>query len=256
MPMEINTLFIVVLVIFAVFMVLGYLRGMLGIIFGVASWVFFYIFVNWASPMVYANIQDGVIREKVSAATYEYLDQKTDDSFGDTLSGLGEGTDVDVDALQDDLFKQYGIKLPKDLLTDKGDTMDVSDMVDKKAVKKAANDARALLLLQVTAIVTQAILRGLSAIIAAVVAILICLAVYILIKLISKAPFLGEANRTVGLVFGACEGLMIVWILMYVIAVSGTNEFGQNMMAQIENNVILKFLYEYNQILAFWNMGG
>ena len=250
MAFEFNTLFIVVLIIFAVFMILGFLRGILGIVFGVASWVFVFIFVNWASPVILDNIREGAIQEKVFEATYDYLDKKVDDDISGAIPGMEDESDVRVDKIQEDLFSVYGIKLPKELLTDDENSIDITDMMDKSVIKKAADDARTMILMQVTAVVTLAILRALSSIIAVVVALLICTAVFILIKLISKTPFLGEANRKVGLVFGAVEGLMVVWILMYVIAVAGTSDFGQKMMAQIDGNFILGFLYEYNLFLV------
>ncbi len=248
---EINSLFIVVIVIFAAFMVLGFMRGVLGIIFGVVSWVFLFFFVNWAAPQVYDNLKDTRMEKEIATYVYEYLDEKTDD----TISDLGTEIDLDagIDALSDGLFSNYGIMIPKELLLGSKDTIKESDVAE--VAKEGAEDARAALLLSLTAIVTGAILNGLSVLISAVIAFVICFVVYLLIKIISKAPLLGKANRAVGLVFGVFEGLMVVWVLMYIVSICAATDFGQQMMQQINDNTILKFLYDYNQIVIITNRG-
>lgn len=246
--MEINGLFIAVLIIFAVLMLLGFLRGILGIVFGVASWVFFFVFVNWASPQVYTNLQGTSIEESIFEHVYTYLDEKTDDSVSSIEKSIDEG--IKPEKLKDDIFSKYGIMIPEEFLSD-----DVGSLVsDNELVNSKIDTAKSGLLLEVTVIVTRAVLKGVSTVISAFIAIIICLAVFVAIKLIGKAPMLGEANRAVGLVFGAFEALMVVWLFMYVIATMATSDFGQSMMAQIDNNMILKFLYENNQILAFTSL--
>ena len=246
--MEINALFIAVLVILAVFMLLGFLRGIMGIVFGVVSWIFFFIFVGWANPVIYSNLEDGNIEKNVSAGIYAFLDEKTANVTEDVADSYNDT--MDPEAIRDTLFKNYGIMLPEGLLSDSNDVTSVKDEVGEMA-QQSVEDARSVLLLRVTAIVTDSVMKAISTLMAAGIALAICLAVFILIKLVSDAPLLGEANRVVGLVFGAFEGIMIVWILLFVISVVGTSDFGQSMMAQISNNMILQFLYDHNLISLF-----
>ncbi len=245
--MEINGLFIVVIVIFVAFMVLGYMRGVLGIIFGVASWVFLFFFVNWAGPQVFDNLKDTQVEKDIATYVYEYLDEKTDDTVTDLNIDLNAG----IDTLSDELFDKYGIMIPKELLSSSKDAVEESDVAE--VVKEGAEDARASLLLSLTVIVTGAILNGLSIVISVVIGFVICFVVSLLIRIIRKAPMLGEANRAIGVVFGVFEGLLVVWVLMYIVSISAATDFGQQMMQQIDNNMILKFLYDYNQIVIFTN---
>lgn len=243
--MEINALLIIVIIIFAVFMILGFMRGILGIVFGVLSWVFFFVFVNWASPQVCENLRGTEIERGIYEHVYAYLEEKTAErtaSIEESISGS-----VDTKKLKDDIFFQYGLRIPEEFFPEDIDGI----LKDNDLVKSGIDSTKEGLIAEVSVIVTSAILKGVSTIISALIALVICLAAFIAIKLIAKAPMLGSANRAVGLVFGAFEGLMIVWVVMYVIAVFGASEFGQNMMAQIDSNMVLRFLYDHNQILAF-----
>ena len=246
--MEINALFIAMLIIMAVFMLLGFLRGILGIVFGVVSWVFFFVFVNWATPAVYTNLEGGTIEKNVSEGIYTFLDEKTAAVTEDIADSYDDKSDID--AIRDSLFDNYGIMLPEGLLSEDGELGAAEEDIENVA-KQGVDDARVRLLVRVTSIVTASVMKALSTLIAAAIAIAICLAVFIIIKLVSDAPLLGEANRVVGLVFGAFEGLMVVWLLLFVISVVGTSDFGQSMMAQISNNMILQFLYDHNLISLF-----
>ena len=211
--MEINGLFIAVVVLFAVLMILGYMRGILAIVFGVASWVFFFMFVNWASPQVYVNLQDSAVEKSVSEHVQKLLEEK-----------VSQGINIDT-LLPEDTVIKPGIESAKE------------GMVNEAA-----------------AIITAEILRGLSFVISAVIALIICLVVLIVIKIISRAPLLGGANHTVGLLFGAMEALLVVWVLMYIVSLSPTSDFGESMLKQIESNMILKLLYDSNVISSFINI--
>ncbi len=248
--MEINGLFIVVIAIFVVFMILGYLRGGLGIIFGVVSWVFLFFFVNWAGPQVFDNLKDTQVEKDIATYVYEYLDEKTDD----TVTELNIDLDSGIDTLSSELFDKYGIMIPKELLSQSKDAVKESEVVE--VAKEGAEDARASLLLSLTVILTGAILNGLSILISVLIGFVICFVVSLLIRIISKAPMLGEANRAIGVVFGVFEGLLVVWVFLYIVTICAPSDFGQQMIQQINNNMILKFLYDNNQIVIFMNKLG
>ncbi len=245
--MEINGLFIAVMVIIIVFMILGYMRGILGIIFGIVSWVFFFVFVGWASPVIYTNLAGSDVSVKVSRQVYTFLEEKAEKTTEVIVDGNKDKTDTG--AIKDSLFEHYGIMIPENLLSENGAYADAKKDIEK-AAKQGIDETRGALLTEATVVVTSAVIRAASTLIAAIVAFIICMAVFILIRLIKELPLIGDANRTVGLLFGACEGILLVWIFMFVISVAATTEFGQSMMAQIHANMITSFLYDHNLILA------
>ena len=184
---EINGLFIVVIFILAACMFIGYMRGLLGIVFGIASWVFFFVFVKFASPAVYDNLKGSEVEKNISAWVKQTLSEKSMDFAADVA---------------------------KDVLTD-------------------------------------TIMKGLSTAIAAVIAIIICVAVLIVIKLISDAPLLGGANHAAGLLFGVVEGMLVISLLFFAISIFATADAVAGLVEQINNNIILKSLYDHNPIQLF-----
>ncbi len=253
--MEINAVFIVTIVIFLLFILLGFSRGVLGIVYGVASWVFLFFFVNWASPQIYTNLQGGQIEEKVSTQVYEFLDERTADATTNMTDSLGDM--VKVDDVKDVIYDTFGVKLPDKLIeTDKKDSINIKKLLKDinlgEIVDKASKDTRGTMLVEVTAIITAAVMRGIATVIAIAIALIICMVVLILIKIIGKLPALGEANKILGVLFGACEGILVVWVLMYVISIIPATDIGVTLMSQIDNNFILKYLYDNNQVMAFF----
>ncbi len=237
--MEINGLFIAVIMIMAATMILGYLRGILGIVFGVVSWVFFFVFVTWVSPVINANLEDSALERDVYNRVYEVMNDETGDITADVF--LDSDENVDVDKVKDALFDEYGIMLPEGLL------LEVGENVVKKA-ESGADDVRGMILSKLCTVVTATIMKGISTLIAAVVAFLICLAAFIVIKLISDAPILGGANHAAGLLFGVLEGLLVVSLLLYAVSVFAATEVGRALVTDINNNMVLKFLYEHNLV--------
>jgi uncharacterized membrane protein required for colicin V production len=65
---------------------------------------------------------------------------------------------------------------------------------------------------------------------------------------IARLPIIRQANRLVGLVFGLCEALVVVWLMFAIITAFGNFEWASNALAMIGDNALLTFLYEQNLI--------
>ena len=242
--MTINFFFVVVLVIFALLMLLGYLRGILGIVMGALSWVFLFLFVNLITPQVYENIKGSDLEKEVFERTYTYLSDKVDQGVIEVGKSIKKTKKKDK--LSDELFSTYGIRIPDELLTENV----AKTIKENKEVASALDAAGDKVLTEVSIVVTDSIIKGMAMLITIVIGFVICMVATIIVQVVSKMPLIGEANRFAGLLFGTCEALLVVWVLMYVITVAAATDFGQSMMAQIDENIILKFLYDHNQILA------
>ena len=79
--------------------------------------------------------------------------------------------------------------------------------------------------------------------------------VYIILKIVLMAtgvvaslPFIRQANKMVGLGFGALEALVIVWLVFTVITALGNFSWAQDALSLIGDNVFLRFLYEKNVV--------
>lgn len=83
-----------------------------------------------------------------------------------------------------------------------------------------------------------------------VILIAIKLVVYLL-DLISKLPLLNGVNKTLGAALGFVEGMIILWLLCLVVTAGAGSEWGQNMLAMINESEFLSFIYNNNYLMRF-----
>ena len=112
----------------------------------------------------------------------------------------------------------------------------VQDFFQENVVEQAAGQIAEVILQRIAWILTFL-----------AVSLLLGVLVHVL-DLIAKLPVLDSVNHMGGLVVGLLEGLVIVWILFLVITLCQGNEWGSQMMEEVQENVFLKLLYENNPI--------
>lgn len=74
-------------------------------------------------------------------------------------------------------------------------------------------------------------------------------AVIFALDIVANLPVLGLINRFAGGILGAGGALIIVWILFMFITFLYTTSFGKEAYMAIQNNGLLKMIYEYNPIM-------
>ena len=100
------------------------------------------------------------------------------------------------------------------------------------------------------------VLNAVSFLIIFLVALIILKIIEASLDLISKLPVLHGINVLGGLVCGVIHGLIILWILCIVVTVFAWTGYGQWILAQINANLLLSFLYNHNYLLSvLTNMG-
>ena len=75
------------------------------------------------------------------------------------------------------------------------------------------------------------------------------------LDIIAKLPGIGGVNHIGGLAVGLVEGLLVVWIMFYAIALCQGSEWGVELMESIQKDPFLKFLYDnniLNQVTAWF----
>lgn len=96
---------------------------------------------------------------------------------------------------------------------------------------------------------TDATLTALSFVITfAVVTVLVSL-VFKALDLASKLPLINTANKLGGIALGAIEGILIVWVLVGLAAMTSMTSAGAKIVEQIQANKYLNIMYE-NNLLA------
>jgi hypothetical protein len=66
---------------------------------------------------------------------------------------------------------------------------------------------------------------------------------------IHKLPLIGDADALLGVIAGAIKALVITWVVMAVVALLSTTEYGGIIVAMIYESIPLAWLYENNLIL-------
>lgn len=66
------------------------------------------------------------------------------------------------------------------------------------------------------------------------------------LDIIANLPIIKGINQYAGLLLGAGEGVVIVWVLFLIIMVMGNTKIGGQLTHYIEDSQFLSFLYNYN----------
>ncbi|MCC8141181.1 MAG: CvpA family protein [Lachnospiraceae bacterium] len=184
-----NWMLIIVVIIFLICILRGWIRGLLRLLFSLVSIVVLIGLISWATPYI-SNFF------KNYTGIYDWIEERCAQRTGGLL-GIG---------LQ--LFSGSSS----------------STMADW-------------------------ILKGMSFLIALIVAWIIVRLIFRLLGLVNRVPVVKGINRALGLVGGAVEGYILVCLLfLFVSLISGT-VFGETMVQNIESNPFLLFLYDSNILL-------
>ncbi|NLZ82976.1 MAG: CvpA family protein [Clostridiales bacterium] len=73
----------------------------------------------------------------------------------------------------------------------------------------------------------------------------------IALNLISKLPILNGLNKTMGMVAGLLQGLLLVWVFFIVITIFSGSQMGHDALEMIETSEILRFIYNNNFLMQF-----
>ncbi len=252
-----NVMFFIVLLILVLLGIRGYKRGLLGIVFGVVAWIFILVFIQWASPKAYENLsQDEKIVSTISNGVENLLQDKAEDI---TVENADEELSEDkVNALSNFLPEGTMDKY-NELMSNLEDFNNVSSTIEDSALKQEMEDQanevldaqKKEIVSEATVIITDYILHALATIIAVVIGCILCSLVWMLISVINHAPIIGTASRLAGIIFGVFEGVLLVWIIMYVISLTSLTEIGAQAYNQITENEFLLYLYNNNILMDF-----
>lgn len=230
-----NWLLISVLIILIVMTGIGYWRGFIRILVSLVSMLVLMVLVAWLNPYI-ADFIKG--HTEIYEDLTEYCSQKVQDmAEGRIEASVEEHIGEKVSEVEEEI---PGITLPelwtRQLIEKTGVT--VTDMVEGSGIYR-----------QVGAYLADWALRGFSFLVSLVLAAIVLHLVIGLLDIVSKLPVVNGVNRMMGGVAGLLIGVVAVWLLMLVIAIACTSQFGQNMLACIEESGLLTFLYKHNPIL-------
>lgn len=222
-----DALFVIVLLILAVFGLYGYLRGMVHILFSLVA-----IFLTIGLATAFAPYTTQVLQTRTPL--YHIVKDKCNEYLQSTVEEqirpeAGEQNDITI----------FGLKIPEEMqnVFAEETAEQAGDFMEHTGVYEKVSD-----------FVADQVVQRLGWLISFIIILILVSVLIHFLDVIAKLPVLRNINRIGGLVIGLLQGLIIVWILFLVIVLCQGTEWGREMMNSIDRNIFLKILYENNVI--------
>ena len=226
-----NVVFIVALFILFFSILQGWRKGILGIVFGFLSWIFIFVFIAFSHNYIEEYLRSNTkVYDKVYEKTVEHIQKKAQNGVRpDSLDGWW-----------DDLTDG----MPKNISD--GILIDV-----EKNLSENVEDAKVAMQEQLAVRIADFILQSIAVLIAFILASIIATLVGGVVKSVGKVPVIKEINSLLGIIAGAVEGMLIIWILMYVVVIICGTSLGDRIISDINASAFLSYLYHHNLVMAF-----
>ena len=256
-----NILTGIVIVIFLLFMIRGYRRGLIKSLASVISLVASLALVSFVTPYVSQFLQEQTpvytyVMERCQESftvTLDEADEKTEESEteeGDVSLKKGNNNDTVgnvAGTISSQLQKNAIEELPLPSVLKNLLIRNNTEKIYKDLAVNSFND-------YVPKFMANLIMNIISFVVTwLIVASFIWLAVMTL-DVIANLPIIHGINQMLGLVLGAGQALVIVWIAFLAITVFASTAIGKQLMEMIEKNVLLNQLYNGNVFLKLLQM--
>lgn len=221
-----NTVCIVIGIVFLICVIVGWARGFFRVLISVAGLIASIIAATYAAPKLSGYVQQNTDWcDKLAGYIAEKLE----------FSELGEETSKGIQVAIIDQLPLPG--LMKDNIMDNNnvETYDilkatgVYDYISKSIAVVIINGAAFLVLIMLCRIVFGILGR--------------------LTKGIDNIPIIGEIDKVGGALLGGIKGLIFIWIFFLVLSLTSTVEWSRNLTDAVCQSSILKLLYENNILL-------
>jgi uncharacterized membrane protein required for colicin V production len=228
-----NGLLVVVLAILIFFMFYGYYQGLVKIVFSLCSLVLSMLLVTWMVPYITVFLQENTgVYDALEKVCAEKLEQNLEQE---------ETTPEEVKTQKPDALNIIGVELPA--VMQKQITENVTDFsLEKSGGFKF-----------VSGYLAGWMLKGIAFVVAMVLVSILLRVILGVLNVVTRLPVLNGANRILGIGVGFIEGLLVIWLLLFIVTISSTSDFGRQLIGYIEESEILRYLYNNNGIILLFN---
>ena len=224
-----NLLTVIVMIIFAIFILRGYRRGFVKSLASMVSIIISIILVNFATPYVSDFL-------KSQTPVYDYILEKCENTFSVSANAAGANGTLK----QDEMIERLPIPTALKNLLKENNTPAYYRELAVQSFQEYVPKYMADLILRIVCFVATWLL----------VISFIWLAVMTL-DIIAGLPVIRGINQMLGLGLGFLQGLIIVWIGFLVITVVSNTDIGRQLMVMISESPLLEKLYDANVLLDF-----
>ncbi len=229
-----NTLLLVVAIIFLLSVLIGYKKGLIKILTSLVATLVCIVLVTLISPSVSSWIQESTpLRETVQNKCVTLL-------LPDTTA-KEEALQANV-SREDQISMIEGAEFPeifRQMLLENNN----SEVYTALGVQTFGE--------YIGAYVAKVIADILAFLITFIAAFIIVRIVIGMLGIVDKLPLIGGANHLLGGVIGAGMGILIIWILFILITLLYNTSIGASCLANISESEILTKLYENNWLMNY-----
>lgn len=206
---------IILILVLAIFVFIGWKRGMVLTLFSLFSLVIAFFIASLVSPLTTKLVKVTGVDESIQSSVYEILEENASKGIRDAADEL---------------------PLPSFMIDDivEGTSGTVDNTL--KNVSESATDV-------ICGIIGFAI--------AFVAALLLLQLIKVLLKLATKLPVIKQADKIGGIAAGLLSGLVSVSIFLFILSAFVYFDFPRTVMEMVEDSTLTKFLYESNLIGKF-----
>ena len=197
----INTTFIIGGILIVLLGVLGYIRGILGVIFSLFSWVITFALLYFLEPVFEDALRNTSLYDTVLSYIKTRADMRLSSEFGGAITS---------------------------------DSPIVGEYIGDAIVK-----------------VTDVVFHAVAQIICLLFAVLLMIIIRTIIAIINKTPKIGTASHILGMVFGVASAYLILCVVFMIAGKLFMTSFGAGVLSDVEENFVLKLMYEYNPLKNF-----
>ncbi len=260
-----NILTGIVLLIFLLFMIRGYRRGLIKSLASVISLAASVLLVSFVTPYVSQFLQEQTpvytyVMEKCQESFTVALDEKEEKQTETTEIEKSEAGEILLKNTQSDNSQSTAEKIAGELSTQMQEKaieeLPVPDMLKNLLIRNNTEKTYRELAVNsfndyVPKFMANLIMNIISFVVTwLIVASFIWLAVMTL-DVIANLPVIHGINQMLGLLLGAVQALAIVWIAFLVITIFSGTAIGKLLMEMIEKSILLGKLYDMNVFLNF-----
>lgn len=211
---------IILLAVLLFFVIRGFRKGIIVMLLGIASWLFLIVFSSWLGPVIRTQLESSsAVSSRVNAAVEKKITEQ-ENKNGISVSFDG-GTGIVLPSFMEDSFERTEAK-----------------------IASTVTDARYRVHRALVETCSDFVMRGISLVITGIITLLIVFFLRRIILLVSKLPVIHGASRALGGILGLVEGMLAVWLILYLFECFGAAKGGG--AAYIAADPVLSFIERYN----------
>ncbi len=224
-----NWVLLVVMGIIAVLGFIGLKKGLIKMVFSLASTIVALLVAMLFSPMVAGMMKN-------NEAIVSFFDEK----IGAVVNFTSEEAQAETESAQESLIDS--LPLPE---TFKESLLE--NNTAESYISMQAQNFEEYVCRQISNVIINAIAFVVTLLLAIIALAILCKT----LDLLAKLPLLKQINAAAGLAAGVAEGLLVVWILFVILTMFAGTAFGSSALSMIAENPLLDFLYKNNMVSKF-----